>query len=286
MLKTQSMNLDYVRTFVVVGQSKDYRDAANKLNIDHTNVSRHIKALEEIMETKLVSRSSKKIIELTKEGKKLFDGYEKAYNILMFTEKSLRQNRSLDSGKISIGVSSDIDVDLLNNNVKRFKELYPSIVLKIVTFDTKELFEKLEKYYIDFVIDETYSTTKKDNDIKSKIISNEKYCIAYNNDKKISKIKDLNELPLIVPISSKQDRVRLEAYLQKNKIKKNISLEVDNYDSARDYAIAGLGYALLPKRIVEKTKLNSFDIDLNKEISIFYVNGNLSPSSKEFLKLF
>ena len=286
MLKTQSMNLDYVRTFVVVGQSKDYRDAANKLNIDHTNVSRHIKALEEIMETKLVSRSSKKIIELTKEGKKLFDGYEKAYNILMFTEKSLRQNRSLDSGKISIGVSSDIDVDLLNNNVKKFKELYPSIVLKIVTFDTKELFEKLEKYYIDFVIDETYSTTKKDNDIKSKIISDEKYCIAYNTDKELSELKDLNNLPLIVPISSKQDRARFEEYLQKNKIKKNISLEVDNYDSARDYAIAGLGYALLPKRIVEKTNLNYFDIDLNKEISISYVNGNLSPSSKEFLKLY
>ena len=286
MLKTQSMNLDYIRTFVVVGQSKDYRDAANKLNIDHTNVSRHIKALEEIMETKLVSRSSNKTIELTKEGKKLFDGYEKAYNILMFTEKSLRQNRSLDSGKISIGVSSDIDVDLLNNNVRKFKDLYPSVVLKIVTFDTKELFERLEKYYIDFVIDETYSKIKKDNDIKSKIISNEKYCIAYNIDKKISKIKDLNNLPLIVPVSSKQDRVKFEEYLQRNKITKNISLEVDNYDSARDYAVSGLGYALLPKRIVDKTNLKYFDIDLDKEISISYVNGNLSPSSKEFLKLY
>ena len=48
------MNLDYIRTFVVVGQSKDYKDAANKLKIDYTNVSRHIKALESLMETKLI----------------------------------------------------------------------------------------------------------------------------------------------------------------------------------------------------------------------------------------
>ena len=43
MFHTPSMNLDLIRTFVIVGQSKDFNDAASKLKIDPTNVSRHIK---------------------------------------------------------------------------------------------------------------------------------------------------------------------------------------------------------------------------------------------------
>lgn len=37
MFQTQSMNLDLVRTFVIVCQSKDYNDAASKLKIDATS---------------------------------------------------------------------------------------------------------------------------------------------------------------------------------------------------------------------------------------------------------
>ena len=39
MLNTQSMNLDLIRTFVIVGQSKDLSDASSKLKIDKSNVS-------------------------------------------------------------------------------------------------------------------------------------------------------------------------------------------------------------------------------------------------------
>ena len=85
MLNTQSMNLDLIRTFVIVGQSKDFNDAASKLKIDATNVSRHIKTLEQLMGTKLINKNAKNYIELTEDGQILFDGYEKAYNLLFIT---------------------------------------------------------------------------------------------------------------------------------------------------------------------------------------------------------
>ena len=108
MLNTQSMNLDLIRTFVIVGQSKDYNDAASKLKIDATNVSRHIKALEQLMGTKLINKNAKNYIELTEDVQILFDGYEKAYNLLFITEKTYLQIKDLNSGKISIGISADI----------------------------------------------------------------------------------------------------------------------------------------------------------------------------------
>ena len=289
MLKTQSMNLDYIRTFVVVGQSKDYKEAASKLNIDYTNVSRHIKQLEDTMETKLVKINYKNIIELTEDGKTLFDGYEKAYNTILFTEKNYIQGKSLNTGKLSIGVLKDVEKDILTEKVKKFKNKYPDVIIKIVEGETKDLFDKLSKYYIDFVIDEKYWDLKSSSDIKSKSISIEKYCIAYSSnhfETELNTIEQLNNLPLILPISDRQDRMKFEQLLSENKIKKNLSLEVSNYDTAYDYTISGLGYALLPKKYIKDSELNYLDIELDKEISISYINGNLSPSAKEFLNLF
>ena len=69
MLNTKTMNLNLIRTFVIVGQSRDLKEAASKLDIDPTNVSRNIKSLESIMGTKLINRNSKNYIELTENGK-------------------------------------------------------------------------------------------------------------------------------------------------------------------------------------------------------------------------
>ena len=146
MLNTQSMNLDLIRTFVIVGQSKDLSDASSKLKIDKSNVSRHIKALEGLMGTKLIKKNSKNYIELTEDGKLLFEGYEKAYNLLFLTEKSFRQNKNLNSGKISIGISSDLEISLLNDKIISFKDKYPDTSFKIINLPSKELYEKLIHY--------------------------------------------------------------------------------------------------------------------------------------------
>ena len=182
MLNTQSMNLDLIRTFVIVGQSKDLSDASSKLKIDKSNVSRHIKALEGLMGTKLIKKNSKNYIELTEDGKLLFEGYEKAYNLLFLTEKSFRQNKDLNSGKISIGISSDLEISLLNDKIISFKDKYPDTSFKIINLPSKELYEKLIHYNIDFVIDENLDLQKSSGVVNSKIYE-ESFVLGYNDKK-------------------------------------------------------------------------------------------------------
>lgn len=288
MFQTQSMNLDLVRTFVIVCQSKDYNDAASKLKIDATNVSRHIKNLEQLMGTKLINKNSKNYIELTEDGKTLFEGYEKAYNLLFITEKTFRQNKDLNSGKISIGISSDLEFDVLNDKIENFKQIYPDSAFKIINLSTKDLFEKLYHYNVDFVIDEKVDNVKKSSGIKMIDIFKEEYCLAYSKDKfdDIKDIKDVEGMQLILPISAKRERKLFEELLNKNNISKKLSIETANYRSSVDFANRGLGIALLPIKLAEKTNLNILNINLSKNIAISYVEENLSPSSKEFLKLF
>lgn len=283
MLNTQTMNLDLIRTFVIVGQSKDFNEASSKLSLDHTNVSRHIKALENLMGTKLIKKNSKNHIELTDDGKELFDGYEKAYNLLFITEKTFLQNKDLNSGKISIGVANDIELDLLSSKIEKFKKNYFNTAFKIVSLPVKELYEKLTHYNIDFVIDEKIEMKK----YVSLDLYKEKYCLVYLDTKyNIDKLSDLNNVPMILPVSSKGERKLFEKLLQQNNITRNLSVETSNYMASIDYAKKGLGVALIPQRLANDTTLKQFNIDLSKQIAISYVEENLSPSSKEFLKEF
>ena len=150
----------------------------------------------------------------------------------------------------------------------------------------KSLVEKLSHYTLDFVIDEKSDSYKKSSGIKSIDLFDEEYCLVYSKDKfKISSLQDLNDLPFILPVSTKQERKLFEEYLSDNQISRKLSVETSNYYSSIEYAKKGLGIALVPKSMVND-ELGTFNIDLKKAVTLSYVENNLSPSSKEFLKEF
>lgn len=286
MLNTQSMNLDLIRTFVIVGQSKDFNDAASKLKIDATNVSRHIKTLEQLMGTKLINKNAKNYIELTEDGQILFDGYEKAYNLLFLTEKTYLQSKDLNSGKISIGISADIESTVLIDKIVSFKGKYSDAAFKTINLPSKDLVEKLSHYTLDFVIDEKSDNYKKSSGVKSIDLYEEKYSLVYNKDNfSINDITDLKDVPMILPVSTKKERKIFDNFLDKNNLTKKLSIETSNYLSAIEYAKKGLGIALIPSNMIDN-ELEHFDIDITKVITLSYIENNLSPLSIEFLKEF
>ena len=286
MLNTQSMNLDLIRTFVIVGQSKDFNDAASKLKIDATNVSRHIKTLEQLMGTKLINKNAKNYIELTEDGQILFDGYEKAYNLLFITEKTYLQSKDLYSGKISIGISADIESTVLIDKIVSFKGKYSDAAFKTINLPSKDLVEKLSHYTLDFVIDEKSDNYKKSSGVKSIDLYEEKYSLVYNKGNfSINDITDLKDVPMILPVSTKKERKIFDNFLDKNNLTKKLSIETSNYLSAIEYVKRGLGVALIPTNMIDN-ELEHFDIDITKVITLSYIENNLSPLSIEFLKEF
>ena len=289
MLETQTMNLDFIRTFVTVGQTNSIKKASAKLNLDVTNVKRHIKQLEDKMGCKLIINNSKQV-ELTANGKVLFDGFERAYNEILLTEKKYKQGISINSGKISIRKINVIDRSFIDSKIFSFRKKYPDVSFKIVELPSEELYNALEQLSLDFVIDEKGVSDKKTVAYETKELYDEKYCICYLSSKfgNINTITDLDNQPLIVPDSLKKDRIYFNNILKEHNIKGNATIECPDYYSALDYAESGLGFALIPKRFKnDKVKdLKYFDLDWNKQIVVSYIKENLSPSPLEFLKEF
>ena len=161
MLKTQTMDLDYIRTFVVLGQSKTKKEAAQKLGIDSSNVSRHINSLEKILNTKLIGGDDRSGVFFTKDGKFFFEKYEKFYNGILLAEKEYMQTKDVNSG-----INPEIDEYVLNK-INSFKMKYPNVAVKIVSLPTNELFEKLLQAGIDIVVDDIENHVKKSDRIKA-----------------------------------------------------------------------------------------------------------------------
>ena len=189
-LNSIKMNLDYIRTFVVLGQSNNMTEASKKLGVTVSSISRHIKELEYALNAKLIVMDTKtKSIELTENGKYFFDKYVEIYNSILLAEKEYKESYNLDNGKISIGVCRDLEEILFKNKLKEFRKKYPNINIKVVNGDTNSLTKELTQYSIDFVLDKNLPINEsKMNSINTKLLYKSNYCLAYNNEyfKKIS----------------------------------------------------------------------------------------------------
>lgn len=92
-LNSQKMNLDTIRTFVVLSQSRNMTEVSIKLKTTPSSVSRHIMTLEEELGTKLIINSKHQDLKLTEDGLFFFEKYEKIYNDILLAEKEYNQSK-------------------------------------------------------------------------------------------------------------------------------------------------------------------------------------------------
>lgn len=285
-LASQKMNLDYMRTFVVLGQSRSMYEASKKMEVDASYVSRHIKGLEETLNLKLVIPSSKnKELQLTEAGKYFFEQYEKIYNEILLTEKKYKQTNNLENTKITIGVNPFLQEKILNSKIDSLHKKFPQTCIKIVNNDSKELIKNLNQYSYDFIIDKMFpiSTSKKTEYEIIKLYSSN-YCLLYNEEV-YSSILDLNKLPFILPISSSEERNILNDYFERNKIKPQIKYELSDYKEIIEWVREGKGISILPKDFLENKNVKTSDIEITYDVYISYLKNNITPSTLECLKL-
>ena len=207
------MDLHYLRIFYEVAKEKSFTKAANKLYINQSAVSIQVKKFEEILNSKLFDRSSKKI-KLTYTGEALFKMAEEIFEKVKRAEKEMERIINLDKAKISIGATSVIGEPLLPLLMKDFISLHDEIEYDITISTKAWLLKLLKEGELDILlIDEEHITdpnlevitvgsvpyilvgTK--NTQKLEVISKEPLISRkniYNNDKAISYLEDKNHI--------------------------------------------------------------------------------------------
>ena len=279
-----NVSLDLYKTFYMVAKLKSMTLAADELMVSQPAVSKSIKTLEDQVGVTLFNRSNKGL-ELTEEGKMLYERIEPAIILISNAENQFNEFKDLNIGEIKIGISSVLTKCLLTNLIYEFGLKYPNIKISIINGLTNELIEKLNKGHLDFVI--FNESHKVENNVDLEKLTSLDYKFFYNpkyfSNINPLKLKDIEEYPLILQPKESNTRMFLEDYCKKNF---NPKLEVVSQDLICHFVRKGLGIGFAFENLIDNdlVKVN-FGVSMTTNIFLAK-NKSLEPSfaSKIFIK--
>lgn len=194
------MEIRVLKYFLTVSEIGNITKAANSMHLTQPTLSRQLQELEKELGQKLFIRGNHSV-SLTPEGIILRKRAQEIIDLIDKTEAEFTSFKDEVMGDIFIGSGETKSIKLITDIMKTLKKDYPKIKFHIVSGDSGDLVERLDKGLLDFcVLIQPFNLEKYDYiDLGEKdtwgLLLRKDDPLA---DKKSIKIEDLMELPLII----------------------------------------------------------------------------------------
>ena len=286
-----NINLNSLKIFLEVANSKSFLDASNKLFISQPAISKSMSKLEEDLGIQLFYRANKGIT-LTPSGETLYRYLQKTKDLLLSCERALISLNDIEEGKIVIGVQSHIVRNYLMDKIASFRANHPKMIIELVDMSTNILIERLEERKVDFVVDSSPIDTVYNN-VKIEPICSLNTCFVKSvyNTHNIRDFQSLIKENLILPASRSSLRKNLHKCCEESGVVLNPILEFETEELIIEATRRnlGVGYVvesaiqyLIDSNILERIKLKE---ELPKmEINLVYINSYLTKAAKLFIE--
>ena len=145
------MEFRVLQYFLAVTREGNISAAAQSLNLSQPSLSRQLKDLEDELGAKLFIRGNRRI-ELTEEGLILRKRAGEIMQLVELTESEISEVKNNISGTLSIGAGESLSMHRITEVFRRLKENYPDIRLNVVSGDTEDLQDRLDRGLLDFAL--------------------------------------------------------------------------------------------------------------------------------------
>ncbi len=142
------MRYAQLKAFHAVAENGGFSKAADRLSLTQPAISDHIRKLEEAYGAELFLRR-RGVVELTSFARKLFAVTERMFEAEAEALELLSRAKGMEEGTLSIGADAATHVLPL---VRRFRQRYPKIQLRLVAGNSAQLLERLDRFEIDFAV--------------------------------------------------------------------------------------------------------------------------------------
>lgn len=236
------MDTEILKNFIILAESRSISEAARKLFIAQSALSNRLKALEKECGATLIERDYHNY-KLTASGREL---YERAMKIIELTDGAIEEIRSAElglSGTLNLAVTPSLATGILRNFLKKYREAYPGVTVKLYEGTTPALLTRLDEGICDAALVRTPYTGSAS--YHSQTVYRDKM-VVLASEKLYSelKIEDLIKYPLILThrYASMLTRLAHRAGL-------NINAPVQCEEIATCIALAevGLGVTMIPR---------------------------------------
>ena len=247
--------LTQYKTFYEVAKSENVSKASRILLISQPAVSKSIKKLEESLGVKLFDRTTIGL-NLTSEGKLLYESLTTAFNYINDIELKLKTFSNINFGHIRIAASQSLIRHLLMSYISIYAREHPNIRLSVTTMHTNKCFEKLTEKKIDLAFLHKTNTVYKEIEYVSLLDIH--YCFVASKEyisyfsKVFEKDPDYFANGNILLLDKKNTtREIIDNIFDSNKIIPRQIMEVNNTETMIDFAKNGVGIACVVEEFVQ-----------------------------------
>lgn len=257
-----------------MGEIMDYRDweilkvlyiqknitkAARLLFITQPALTNRIKHMEKELGAKIVTRESRGI-QFTPQGEYLVSCAEEALkNYQKIKDNVFNMSNNIHNevvGTLKLGVSNFFANYKLPYLLRLFKKQYPHVQFKVITGWSKDISQLIHKkdVHVGFVRGDYVCKG-----LSNHLLFEETICITSMEE---INVKNLPTVPIIDYRGDHLLKLLIDNWWSENYVQEPfISIEVDQVETCREMVINGLGYAILPDRIlINRKDLHKIDI--------------------------
>lgn len=143
------MELRVLQYFLAVAREESISKAAQSLHLSQPTLSRQLMDLELELGKTLMIRGNRKIT-LTEEGLYLRKRAQEILDLVQKTENEFSASDEMITGDVYIGAGETDGVRLIAKTTKKLQTVFPDVRLHIISDDSCDIVEQLDKGLIDF----------------------------------------------------------------------------------------------------------------------------------------
>ena len=264
---------DYrLKVFYTVANRLSFTKAANELNISQPAVTKHIKEIENQLNTKLFNRNGT-TIQITESGKILMAYAEKIRNLSRDLDFDISQLNKEQKGKLKIGASTTIAHYILPEILAKFNSYYKDINIELIIRNSEDISTLLKNEKIDLGIVEGESQSSYFN---YEIFKPDEIVLVCKADhplvNKNFKLKDLYTIDLVSREQGSGTQEFIRNQLKKKAIdlkQLNIVMNLGSSESIKNYLLHSEAMAFVSiSTVVQELKNNQLSVIDIKNFSI------------------
>lgn len=245
------MDIEALKLFVQLAELGSMTKVAVAQNSIQSAVSRRVTALERECGAHLFYRTGRGVT-LTEFAESILP---RVKVLLADAEKlaaEMKAGAGVPTGEVRIGMLPSLSSPTIQVLCKQMLERYPGILLHVVSGSNGQIDEWLNAGKIDIAVLFRYGDSVSPMEQALGVV--ETYLVSSTGDRLTAKptieFEQLDGLPLILPGAPNGLRVTLEQLARKARINLNVVLEADSLPLQKEFAAAGLAYAILGSHAV------------------------------------
>jgi DNA-binding transcriptional LysR family regulator len=246
------MDIQNIRAFLMVAETRSFSRAAEKLFITQPAISKRIATLEFALDCQLFDRLGKNI-QLTQAGEALIPSYQRILAEISESERIISTLRTQVSGHLKFGTSHHIGLHRLPPVLRQYTNDYPAVELDIQFMDSEQAADLILKGSIELAlitlpdaIDKPFTTVPVWTDTMECVVAKD-HVLA--KQKTVNR-KQLAEHGVLIQSHSTHTRDIIDCAL---KLDSNIKVIMEsNYlETIKAMIQNGLGWGVLPESMID-----------------------------------